>query len=308
MFTPYNIGPKRIVDLPKYDFSQYYQDIEIPENAIIGAEGVLHIPGSIHHFTKTVSPLRNATTLDELEKFPWDFLDTNNLSDEGMAKEVEYAHSIGLAATSWIGRFYEDVWQIRGYEETLMDMLSDEDMADFMFDKYFAKNRYCAIAAAKAGADFIMCGDDVANQNNMMFSLDVWRHYQKSRWAKIYSEIKTINPDIKVWYHSDGNVSDIIGELIEIGVDILNPVQPECLDPFEVKKKYGKNITIDGAIGTQTVLPFGSPDDVRKAVKEAAEILGADGGYILAPSHVVEPEVSIENIKAFIDTAMEYNR
>jgi len=141
----------------------------------------------------------------------------------------------------------------------------------------------------------------------MMFSLDIWRYFQKDRWAKIYQEIRKINPNIKVWYHSDGNVSDIIGELIEIGVDILNPVQPECLDPFEVKKKYGKNIVIDGAIGTQTVLPFGTPDDVKKAVREAAEILGADGGYILSPSHVIEPEVPIENIRAFIDTAKEFN-
>jgi uroporphyrinogen decarboxylase len=307
MFTPYFVSPKRETALPKADYSLYYEDIEIPVNADITDDGILHIPGSIYHFTKTVSPLRNATSLDDLEKFPWGFLNTNGLVTEHMSKEVEYAHSIGLTATCWIGRFYESAWYYRGYEEMLMDMISDEDMANFIFDKLYENNMFTAIAAAKAGVDFVMCGDDVANQNSMMFSLDTWRYYQKSRWSKIYAEVKKIKPDIKIWYHSDGKIWDIIPELIEIGVDILNPVQPECIDPYEVKKKYGKLITIDGAIGTQTVMPFGSPADVNKAVQDAIEILGADGGFILSPSHIIEPEVPIENIKAFIDTANKYN-
>lgn len=307
MFNPCMVGPKRKTELPKYDFSKYFEEIDIPVNATITPEGLLIIPGSIYHFTRTVSPLRNATCLDDLEKFPWDFLNTDLFDTTHIANQVEEAHSKGLTASCFAGRFYEDIWQFRGYEETLMDLIADKDMANFLFDKFFEKNLFVATAAAKAGVDYIMCGDDVANQNNMMFSLDIWRYFQKERWAKIYQEIKKINPNIKIWYHSDGNVSDIIGELIEIGVDILNPVQPECLDPFEVKKKYGKNIVIDGAIGTQTVLPFGTPDDVKKAVREAAEILGADGGYILSPSHVIEPEVPIENIRAFIDTAKEFN-
>lgn len=80
----------------------------------------------------------------------------------------------------------------------------------------------------------------------------------KSRWAKVYAAAKEINPKIKIWYHSDGNIEAIIDELIEIGVDILNPVQPECLDPLALRKRYGKNLAFDGCMGTQTTFPFGS--------------------------------------------------
>jgi len=308
MYRPSGISPKLSDDLPKYDYSKYYDDIEIPPNSTINYNGVLYVPGSTHHFSRMISPLRNATTLDDLEKFEWNFLDPKNYSTEHMKSDIDKVHSKGMVAFSSIGRFYENAWQYRGYEELLMDMLAEPDMADFIFDKLFEYNMFAAVAAANAGADYVTSGDDVANQNNMMFSLDTWRYFQKSRWSKIYAEAKRINPNIKIWYHSDGNISDILDDLVEIGIDIINPIQPECLNPFEVKKRYGDKITIDGAIGTQTVLPFGTPNDVCNAVKEAVEILGANGGYILSPSHFVEPEVPIENIDAFIKTAQQYNR
>jgi len=307
MFSPCDIMPKRKCELPKYDYTGYYQDIEITPDAHIAEDGILHIPGGMYHFTKLVSPLRNASTLDDLEKFHWDFFDPESFGTEHMEAEVQSAHKKGLVAAAWAGELYERAWQIRGYEEMLMDMVSDPDMADFIFDKLFKRNMFWAVESAKAGVDYIRCGDDVANQNAMMFSLDTWRRFQKSRWSEIYAEVKRINPEIKIWYHSDGNISEILDELVEIGVDIINPIQPECMNPFEVKKRYGDRITIDGAIGTQTVMPFGTPDDVRKTVKEAAALLGEGGGYILAPSHVLEPEVPIANIEAFIETAQECN-
>ena len=138
-----------------------------------------------------------------------------------------------------------------------------------------------------------------------MFSIDLWRRFIKPRWAKLYAEVKRINPRIKIRYHSDGNIMSIIPELIEIGVDILNPVQPECLDVREVKKKYGDRLVLDGAIGTQSVMPFGTPEEVRQAVRAARRDLGGDGALILAPTHVLEPEVPIENILAFVAACQE---
>lgn len=307
MFTPRSTGPRRIAPLPQHDYSVYYEGIAIPEGLRFSEGGVLHLPGSKYHFVRLISPLRNATSLAELEAFPWDFLDPGGHTTDHMRDEVEKAHADGLPARSWVGRFYEAAWQYRGYEEMLMDMYAEPDMADFIFGKLFEMNRFRAVAAAQAGVDYIECGDDVANQNNMMFSLDMWRYYQKSRWAKIYDEVRKIKPDIKIWYHSDGNITAILDELVEIGVNIVNPIQPECMDPYAVKKRYGDLITIDGAIGTQTVMPFGSAGDVRKAVKEAIEILGANGGYIPSPSHILEPEVPMENVEAFIQQCTMHN-
>ncbi|HEX2999468.1 MAG TPA: uroporphyrinogen decarboxylase family protein, partial [Armatimonadota bacterium] len=114
---------------------------------------------------------------------------------------------------------------------------------------------------------------------------------------------RSINPDIKVWYHSDGNIGAIVPELIEIGVDILNPVQPECLNLSFLKKEYGRNLVFDGTIGTQTTLPFGTPEEVRRVVGERMELLGGDGALMLSPTHVLEPEVPLENIRAFVEAA-----
>jgi uroporphyrinogen decarboxylase len=133
-----------------------------------------------------------------------------------------------------------------------------------------------------------------------MFSIEHWRSLIKSRWAEVYAAAKAVKPDIRIRYHSDGNIGSIIPELIEIGVDILNPIQPECLDVADVKKKYGDQLVLDGTIGTQTTMPFGTPVDVRRVVRERISILGKDGALILSPTHILEPEVPIENIMAFV--------
>ena len=125
----------------------------------------------------------------------------------------------------------------------------------------------------------------------------------KPRWAKVCHAARSIKPNIQIWYHSDGNIEDIIPELIEIGITILNPVQPECMDPFDIKRKYGDKIVLDGAVGTQTTMPFGSPDDVRQTVREHIETLGRDGAYIVSPTHVLEPDVPIDNLHAFVEAS-----
>jgi uroporphyrinogen decarboxylase len=306
MFRPFGVSPRRGAPAAAHDFSAYYADIDIPAGGRINSEGVLRLPGSMYHFTRLISPLRNAAALTELEAFPWEFLDPANYSAAHMAREAADLQARGRAVFTWVGRFYEDAWQYRGYEELLMDMHADPDMAEFIFDKLFAMNMFRAVAAAQAGVDYITSGDDVASQKALMFSPETWRRYQKSRWAEIYQAAKRIHPNIKIWYHSDGDVTAIVDELVEIGVDILNPVQPECMDPAALKKRYGNRLTIDGAIGTQSTMPFGTPGELRRAVTQAVETLGAGGGYILAPSHILEPEVPIANIEAFIETAQAY--
>lgn len=282
-------------------FWKYYEDVEKPEGTYLDLNGVLHLPGSMYHFTHYISPLRDATSFEQIESFPYE--DVSGVSDRHMADEVEQAHSQDKVATSCITHMYEEAWQIRGYEPFLMDMIVQPEWCEFILDKLMERNMIRATAAARAGVDYIITGDDVANQNALMFSIENWRKFMKSRWAKVYSAAKAIKPDLQIWYHSDGNIMDIIPELIEIGVDILNPVQPECMDPVEIKKLYGDKIVFDGTIGTQSTMPFGSPDDVRNVIKENVSKLGYDGALMLSPTHVLEPEVPLENIAAFVEAA-----
>ena len=119
--------------------------------------------------------------------------------------------------------------------------------------------------------------------------------------------VKAVKPDMLTWFHSDGNIEAIIPDLIEIGLDILNPVQPECMDPAEIKRKYGDRLAFWGAMGTQSTMPWGTVDEVRRVVKERIETMGPEG-LLLAPTHVLEPEVPWENIEAFVDAVEEFGK
>ncbi len=302
MYAPVDVNMKPVGEVQTRDFSSYYSDMEIPANAYINGLGVLEIPGSMYHFTQYISPLRNAATLKEIENFPYPSVD--GYTDRHMKQEVEKAHRENRVTCCSLVHMYEDAWQIRGYTQFLMDMLTNHEMCEYILDKIMERNLKKAEAAADAGVDVLISGDDVANQRDMMFAPELWRKFMKPRWAAVYQAAKRLKPDIEIWYHSDGNIMGIIPELIEIGVTILNPVQPECMDILEVKKVYGDKIVIDGTIGTQSTMPFASADEVKKVVESRKRELGYDGALILSPTHVLEPEVPVENVMAFIEACM----
>jgi uroporphyrinogen decarboxylase len=152
----------------------------------------------------------------------------------------------------------------------------------------------------------VQTGDDVANQTNMMFSLPMWREFILARWGQVWKAAKAAKPDVALHYHSDGNVMQIVPEMLDAGLDILNPVQPECVDTDEIHRKWGKRVSFDGCMGTQTTMPFGTPAAVRARVKECIDKYGRDGGLILSPTHVLEPEVPIANIEAFVAACKEF--
>ena len=299
MYAPVNVSMRPPENLEKPDFWQYYEDVDVPEGAHLDAFGVLLLPGSMYHFVRKVSPLRNARRFEDIEAFPYPNVD--GFLDDHMAPQVAQAHAAGRVAGCWIGHMYEVSWQIRDYESFLVDMVTRPEWTEYILDRLTERNIKHAEAAARAGVDFLRTGDDVANQNALMFSPEQWQTFMKPRWAKVYAAARAIKPDIEIWYHSDGNIEAIIPELIEIGVTILNPVQPECMDVLKIKRDYEQQLVLDGAIGTQTTMPFGSPDDVRAVVRERIETLGYDGAYIGSPTHVLEPEVPIENLEAFVE-------
>ncbi|HOL21628.1 MAG TPA: uroporphyrinogen decarboxylase family protein [bacterium] len=303
MYNPVAVQPLYTGNEQTPDFSRYFTDIEKPEGAFINSLGVLEIPAKFHHFTGYISPLRNAKSFKDIEEFPYP--PSEGFEITGMKEMVEKAHKNGRVASTWVGHMYENAWQVRGYEEFLMDMIERPEWCEYILDRFMERNLNITKLAASAGVDVITTGDDVANQNALMFSLPMWRKFMRERWVKVYSVAKAIKPDIQIWYHSDGNINAIIPEMIEIGLTILNPLQPECMDIVKIKKDYGKYLVFDGTIGTQTTMPFGSPEEVKNVVRKRKKELGYDGALILSPTHVLEPEVPLENIEAFISTCKE---
>ena len=301
-FSPAGVGPREPAGLRKPDYSVYYAGERLPEDTTIDGDGVAMVPANFYHFWGYVSPLRKATRLEQLESYP--VPDQSDWPTDHMAGEVAQAHRDGKVATAWVGHMYETAWQIRGYEQFLVDLLEQPEWAECILDKLFRRNLVRALAAAQAGVDYITTGDDVANQKAMMFSVPIWRKLMLSRWAKVWTAARRIKPDIQIWYHSDGNVSAIIPELMQAGVTILNPVQPECIDPVELRQQY-PSLNMHGTIGTQSTMPFGTPEEVRRVVRERIGACGAKGRLILGPTHVLEPEVPIANIEAYVQACRE---
>ena len=130
----------------------------------------------------------------------------------------------------------------------------------------------------------------------------------KPRLKRIIDEVKKVNPDILIFYHSCGLIEPLIPQLIEAGIDVLNPIQCECMDFEEIYKKYGSQVSFHGTIGTQTVMPHGTPEEVKQAVWENLDVAGEKGGLFVAPTHMVEPEVPLENILAYVEACRTYRK
>ena len=304
LFAPANLPIKRPADSPPIDYSPYWEGQELPEGTGFDARGVAQVPSGFYHFWGYLSPLRNASSLAEIENYPLDEMSEWDFSY--MAAAADAAHAAGRVVYGPVGHMYESAWQVRGYEQFLMDMIERPAWAECLLQRLAEQNMIKALACARAGADVLHCGDDVANQNAMMFAPQTWRRMMLSRWAKVWAAAKAVHPAIKVWYHSDGNILAIVGELIDAGVDILNPLQPECLDVGAVHRSYGGRVTLDGCIGTQSTMPWGKPADVKARVEEVIDSYGRDGGLMISPTHVLEPEVPIANIEALCDACRQY--
>ncbi|RLF14263.1 MAG: hypothetical protein DRJ66_06360, partial [Thermoprotei archaeon] len=154
-----------------------------------------------------------------------------------------------------------------------------------------------------AGVDVIVDGDDVGAQTTMIVSPSLWRRFLKPRYKRLADLCH--RHGVYFFFHSDGWIEPIIPDLVEIGVDILNPVQPECMDPVKVKRLYGDKLCLEGTISVQRTLPFGSVKEVVNEVKDRIRKLGPTG-FILGPTHVIQPDTPIENILALYRAAIKY--
>jgi len=189
-----------------------------------------------------------------------------------------------------------------------MDLYFNKKFAQYLLDKLVELNIESAIKNASTGVDAIYTGDDIATQNDLMMSSEMWRKWFKKRYKNIIDEAKKSRPDVLVMFHSDGNNYKIIPDLIEVGCDALHPIQPECMDPLKIHKEFGKDVAIWGTIGTQKLLPFGTPEEIKKEVKKMIlEFDAFNGGLVIAPTHYLEPDVPWENIAAFFDAVEEIN-
>lgn len=289
-------------------FYKYHkpEDLKDPAYSVDG-DGVGHrtTPTSMH-MSQMIHPLENADSVEQIDEYPLAEFDEAAAVEEAK-KRVADIHTRGRAALGNMQcTVWETAWYLRGMENLMMDMMSEEPIAKALLDKVTAMSKKRAVIFAKAGVDILFVGDDIGMQSSIMMSTQLYNEWIKPCLAEVISAAKAVNPELVVFYHSCGFVEPFIDDLIEVGVDVLNPVQPECMKFEEIYEKYGDRISFHGTIGTQTTMPFGTPAEVRREVEKNLKLAGDKGGLFVAPTHLLEPEVPWENILAYVDACKNF--
>jgi len=201
---------------------------------------------------------------------------------------AKYAHGL-----------FERAWMLYGMEDLMSDMILDPRPVSRLFDRlteYFLdlQDRI----APYDGIDCVHYGDDWGQQHGLIMGPVLWRSFLKPRLKEIFDKAKKMGKT--VYIHTCGDIQEILPDLIEIGVDIYDPFQPEVFDIYALKREYGKDLTFFGGISLQRTLPFGTPQEVAEETAYKARILSAGGGYVAAPSHAVTRDVPAENVEAML--------
>ncbi|MGA2477658.1 MAG: uroporphyrinogen decarboxylase family protein [Spirochaetia bacterium] len=198
---------------------------------------------------------------------------------------------------------FERAWTLVGMENVLMAMAGDKPFANALFDRILEHQMAVTRAALAWDIDGMRFGDDWGQQRGLIMGPALWREFIKPRIARLYGMVRSRGK--RVFIHSCGNVTEILPDLIEIGVDVFNPFQPEVMDVEEVKRSLGERLTFFGGISTQKTLPYGSVAQVKDEVRQLIDRIGRSGGYIAAPAHDIPKDARPENIAAMMEVLQE---
>lgn len=260
-----------------------------------------------------VEPLADATTVDAVDRYPWPDMD-DPTRVAGMASEASRLAADGeyaVLVAPWLLFPLERAFAMQGMDRFLMNAALFPDFAAALLTRI---TDLCerllghVLDAVGPNVDIVKIGDDLGTQESLLMSPAMYRSLLKPLHARLIGLIHT-RTTARVFFHSDGDVFPLIDDLVEIGVDILNPIQTSAgrmADLPELKRRWGERLTFCGAIDTQRVLPHGSPNDVRAEVRRVIDILGAGGGYLLSSVHTIMADVPAANVVAMVDEAAAY--
>jgi len=273
----------------------------LPDSTVFDEYGIGHSEGSAYafHMTRMHHPLKGAG-LNEILDYPYPTVPEDEILK--LTNKVNELRSKGLASFAFMQMtVWEASWYLRSMEELMIDMMMGDEKATALLDliTQFAISK--AVTYAKAGVDILSLGDDIGTQNSILIDVELWEAWLKPRLVKVIEAAKHVNPNIIIFYHSCGYVIPFIDQLIEVGIEILNPVQPECMSFEEVHETFGDRLSFWGTLGTQELLPFGTREEVLRTTISRLEKCGEKGGIVIGPTHMVEPEVPWENLTAITE-------
>lgn len=287
------------------DHARTFPDIEAANEVSFDEWGIGMVPTEYEIPDYRYHPLANMTTTKEIENFEWP-----DLEDEyrylPLKEKIDEYHARGYAVSADMYQtIFETGWLMRGMEDFLTDLYMNVEIVEAIIERLTRIRIRQAEHFSKLGVDIIRLGDDIVTQRGLMFSKEAYRRFFKPRIREIVDAAKRANPSVLVFMHSCGKIEEMIPDFIESGIDILNPVQPECNDLKYIENTFGDDIAFWGGIGVQSVMPHGSSSEVRKAILETMKTLGRKGHWLAAPAHILDPAIPWRNVIAFTDAVRE---
>lgn len=258
------------------------------------------------------NPLAEAI-IEDLDRYPWpDACDpgyTAGLAEEARAicENTDYA----IMADGGFKSFWEQGYFLRGFERLLMDLVENPEFITALMEKLLEINMAFTGRFLEAAGRYIhvfRTADDLATQRGLLVSLTLYRRLLKPVYKRYFDFVRSMT-GAKIFYHTCGNVTGLIDDLSDIGIDIINPVQVSALgDTAALKARFGNKVVFWGGIDTQHVLPYGTVADVEAEVRKRISDLGPGGGFVVAPVHNIQPDVPPENILAMAEATRKFGR
>lgn len=269
--------------------------------------GVATRPAHYYHLSAPLAPMVGLTRVEQIDEYPFpDYL--NEWGHDHLESEVRRLQNEGYPVTASAGWIFQTVWTLRTREQLFIDLYDHPEFARALFRRVTDIRIAQATRLAEAGVDMISLNDDVGTQKSLIMSVEMWRQWIKPYMAELIAAIYRVNPAVHFRYHSDGLLTPIIPELIEIGVSSLITVQPESMDVFEIKRRFGEQVSLEGTVGLQSELMLGTPDEVRQMVKAQCEGLMPGGGWLASPGNGITPDIPWENLVAFFEALDVYSQ
>jgi uroporphyrinogen decarboxylase len=283
-----------------------YFNPPLPKGSLVTPWGVGLVPWPDNPGSEQmVHPLAEAKSLKDFNNYPVPEIDVESIPL--VKKRVQNIKDSGHISAAYCGSLYEWSHWLRGMETFMIDLLTQPEFAQIILQKVAGFTYRFARAHAEAGVEILCFYDDYGMQSCLQVNPELWRKFLKPEWKKILGNLQSEFPDRYFFLHSCGNIEEIIPDLIEVGFDVLHPIQPECQDSEQIICQYGDRISFWGTISVQHTLPFGGREDIENEVKSRMNLAQIVPSLIVSPSNTLGQEIPVENILTYIEACQKYS-
>jgi len=257
---------------------------------------------------KLYHPLANVNTVQELEEFPFPDV-TAERAHGHLESAVEAAKADGFTVLGQMSQtVLETAYSMRGIDRLFLDLYERPGYVRALFEALTERRCFQARRFAQAGVDVLRIGDDIATQRGLMVSPETYREWVKPYHARVVAAAREVNPEIPVLYHSDGALTALLPDLIEVGVTAINPCQPEAMPPAEIKRRFGDRLSLWGCCGTQSAYAHGSPEDVEAELDMLMGKVAPGGGLVVQFYNMLVTPRVLANLRQFVQCFYEIAR